>query len=95
MPTALEIEEWLGGLTEELAARYVARWDGRHLRVERRDGRDGIPWDDLQAVKNCMCGPEAFLVEFYPPESQVVNEVNARHLWWIGGELRGFGDYEP
>jgi hypothetical protein len=76
-----------------LVHRYMWSWDGYHLRVERRDGRDGIPWDDLQAIKNHVCGPDVLLVEFYPEEHAVVNDINARHLWSIGGELRGFGNY--
>lgn len=80
---------------QELAETYRWQWDGYHLRVERRDGADGIPWDDLQKIKNIACGPEMLLVEFYPPQEQMIDEVNARHLWAIGGEIEGFGTYRP
>lgn len=55
----------------------------RHLAVERRDGRDGIPWDDLQALKDEYLGPEVCAVEFYPAVGDVVNERNRRHLWEV------------
>jgi hypothetical protein len=54
-----------------------------HLRVWRRDGKDGIGWDELQAVKNEAFGPEVTCIEVYPPESEVVNETNMRHLWAV------------
>lgn len=54
-----------------------------HLRVWRRDHKDGIPWDDLQEIKNEVFGPEATAVEIYPPQPEVVDEVNMRHLWLV------------
>lgn len=42
---------------------------------------DGIPWDDLQRIKN-QCGyADACAVELFPPEAKVVNVANLRHLW--------------
>jgi hypothetical protein len=55
----------------------------RHMTVERVDGRDGIPWDVLQQLKDEYLGPDACAVEFYPPAGQVVNEINRRHLWEV------------
>lgn len=56
----------------------------RHLRVTRIDGRDGIPWDDLQVIKNELLGEDVLAVEIYPPAAQLVNELNMRHLWEVG-----------
>lgn len=43
--------------------------------------RDGISWDELMQVKR-ECGyGEAFAVECYPEDSQVVNVANLRHLF--------------
>jgi hypothetical protein len=53
----------------------------RHLKIRRDDGKDGISWDELQAIKDEHLGPEACAVEFYPPATNVVNEANIRHLW--------------
>ena len=52
-----------------------------HLMVEH-DGT--ITWDQLQIVKNEVWGPEARAIEVYPPEDQVVNTGNYRHLWRLG-----------
>jgi len=56
---------------------------GNHLRVWREDGRDGISWDELQQAKNDAWGEHATAVEIYPPQDEMVNEANMRHLWLI------------
>ena len=63
----------------------------RHLKVKRRDERDGIGWDVLQTIKNELLGPDAFAVEFYPPVIDVVDESNMRHLWEVPPSLLPFG----
>ena len=60
----------------------------RHLAVKRVDGKDGIAWDVLQALKNEALGPDACAVEFYPPADNVVNDTNLRHLWEVPADLR-------
>ena len=52
-----------------------------HLRVERHDGKDGIPWEVLQRIKNDILGKDTLAVEVYPPQDKVVNRSNTRHLW--------------
>jgi hypothetical protein len=52
-----------------------------HLIVNRRDGAGGTTWDELQAVKNIAFGPDVTCIEVYPPQHEVVNEMNIRHLW--------------
>jgi hypothetical protein len=52
-----------------------------HLIVRRRDGKDGITWDQLQHAKNKIVGAEHEGVELYPAESRLLNLRNARHLW--------------
>jgi hypothetical protein len=54
-----------------------------HLKVWRSDGSDGITWDQLQELKNETMGPEVCAIEFYPAESDLVNEVKMRHLWEV------------
>ena len=42
---------------------------------------DGITWDELQRLKReCGRGDKA-AVEIYPPDAEVVNDANMRHLW--------------
>lgn len=58
-----------------------------HLMVSH-DG--SITWDQLQAVKNAVWGPEARAIEVYPRQGDLVNSGNWRHLWRLGG-----GDFAP
>jgi hypothetical protein len=45
--------------------------------------KDGITWDELQTVKR-ECGyGAACAVELFPPDEQVVNVANLRHLWIV------------
>ena len=55
----------------------------RTMKVSRCDNKDGIPWDDLQELKNEYLGRDSCAIEFYPPERDVINEVNMRHLWEV------------
>lgn len=44
---------------------------------------DGITWDELQRVKT-ECGfGDQWAVEVYPPNDDVVNVANVRHLWLL------------
>ena len=51
---------------------WLERWDGKPIRCG---------WDTLQAIKNEICGEEVCLVEVFPAQNNVVNEVNRRHFW--------------
>lgn len=42
---------------------------------------DGITWDDLQRLKREAGFGEQEAVEVYPPDGDVVNVGNLRHLW--------------
>lgn len=51
---------------------------------------DGITWDELQRIKlECGFGG-CWAVECYPPENDVVNVANLRHLWLLS-EQPAFG----
>lgn len=62
--------------------------------------KDGITWEQLQAVKKSVGFGEHDAVEIYPKECDVVNKTNMRHLWivqpnaipfcWRGGNGSGF-----
>lgn len=42
---------------------------------------DGITWDELQQLKK-ECGfGDRWAVEIYPPDAEIVNVSNMRHLW--------------
>lgn len=39
-------------------------------------------WDDMCRLKNMFFGPDEWVVQFHPPESEYVNNmVNCLHLW--------------
>lgn len=45
--------------------------------------QDGITWDELMEIKR-QCGFEScWAVEVYPPDHQIVNVANMRHLWLL------------
>lgn len=57
-------------------------------RCERQPGgnwKDGITWDELMSVKAACGFADAWAVEVYPPEAEVVNDANMRHLWILDG----------
>ena len=41
----------------------------------------GITWDELQEIKRLLGLGDKCAVEIYPPEKDVVNVANMRHLW--------------
>lgn len=53
------------------------------LSVRRLDGEGGITWDELMRLKQEAGYDEYYGVELYPPESEVMNNMNARHIWLL------------
>jgi len=49
--------------------------------------QDGITWDELQSIKNEIGLGEFYAVEIYPPDRDVVNVANMRHLWILKSPL--------
>lgn len=45
------------------------------------DWEQGIEWDDLQQLKEDAGYGNLWAVECYPPDADVVNVANMRHLW--------------
>ena len=37
--------------------------------------------DNLQQIKNEYVGDHVTMVEYFPPNDELINEVNRRHLW--------------
>jgi hypothetical protein len=57
---------------------------------EQGQWRDGISWEELQAVKDGCGFSDCDAVEAYPRKSDVVNVANMRHLWIVPAEYAGF-----
>lgn len=85
-----------------LAVRYEESFPGVLCRLSvcrtmidaRGEWLEGITWDQLQRVKR-QCGfADHWAVEVFPPEADVVNVSNMRHLW-IMAEPLPFGWRDP
>lgn len=46
----------------------------------------GITWDEIQKIKRDIGRGEMWAVECYPPDSEVVNVANMRHIWLLPGK---------
>lgn len=57
------------------------------LDIVRHDLQDGITWDKLQEIKTACGFGELDAVEFYPPEKDVINTGNVRHLYIFAEKL--------
>jgi len=51
------------------------------LDIQKKDGKDGISWDDLQKIKNDCGFEDQDAVEFFPAKKDVINTENWRHLY--------------
>ena len=53
--------------------------------IDVKSGRwvEGITWDELQQCKSEAGYGEQCAVEIYPPDDQVTNVANMRHLWLL------------
>lgn len=45
-----------------------------------------LTWDEIQMIKDEIGRGKQWAVECYPPESEVVNVANMRHLWLLDQE---------
>ena len=63
---------------------YSTQVLGSHLIIRREDGGPvQCGWDTLQEIKNEMLGVDVCAVEVFPPQDELVDEANRRHLWVI------------
>ena len=61
----------------------VIRADSRSVANYDTTGRfsDGISWDELQWIKAQVGYGDRYAVELFPPDDEVTNVANMRHLW--------------
>lgn len=82
--------------SREFFAQVFEAGEGVRISVNRArldsHGRwsDRISWDELQAIKRQIGFGDLWAFEIFPPDSDVVNVANMRHLW-IPGEPPVFG----
>lgn len=55
----------------------------RTTRNSQGGWKDGLTWDELQAIKREIGFGDWYAVEVYPPDQDVVNVANFRHLWLL------------
>ena len=48
---------------------------------EKGDWHDGITWDELMQIKSDVGMGGDWAIEIFPPDNDVVNVANIRHLW--------------
>ncbi len=61
-----------------------------YLLCLRRDGEPSHSWLDFQQIKNTLAGEDEIALEVYPPQSRLLDTVNAYHLWVLPGRGRDF-----
>lgn len=52
---------------------------------------DGITWDEIQKIKQQIGFGDRHAVEVYPPDSEIVNVANLRHIWLVDAPLFAWG----
>ncbi len=62
-----------------------------HLTISRHDLREVVDWRHKQQIKNQLLGEQEEAVEIFPPEKDLVDAVNAFHLWSMVGKRTGLG----
>lgn len=76
----------------EIVRLSITHIEGRQFQGFDQDGprfkwQAGIPWEDLQDIKNHVGYANCDAVEVYPAQADVVNIANMRHLWVLPEKL--------
>lgn len=93
-PSPKQLKEgdgWFGELNEVLvdyAQKYCVmvrtiQIEGlsiEHACIRNQESTD-IPWAEKQRIKNEIFGKERVAIEYFPPESKLVDEANMYHIW--------------
>ena len=62
------------------------------LSIRRHDEACDFPWDEIQAIKNRVCGESREAFELFPRQADVVDVANMCHLWVLPeGTIAPFG----
>lgn len=57
---------------------------------ERGQWQDGLSWDELMECKRQVGRGDVFAVEVYPPDKDVVNVANMRHVFTFPESICGW-----
>ena len=89
--TPSPLAAWRGRRFMAMIFSEIVRDGSTYLRMQitrtelNSDGtwKDGISWDELQGIKYACGFGKAWMTEVYPPDEDIVNPSNARHLWIV------------
>jgi len=72
-------------LVQEFHEKGVIRLTVQRCAFDERERtwKGGIGWDDLQHLKTLAGYGDGAAVELFPPDAEVVNIANMRHLWLL------------
>ena len=73
--------QYLVQVYEEKGAAEIRLSIIRSVMIEDGEWQDGLSWEVMQKIKSDIGYGDAFAVEIYPPNEDVVNVANMRHLW--------------
>lgn len=65
----------------------------KHAAIRNATETD-IPWSEKQRIKNEIFGEEKQAIEFFPKQSELIDEANMYHLWILEDCELDFGIYE-
>jgi hypothetical protein len=86
--TALRSRTYLVQVFNEGRAGVLVRLSVNRTAVEPKGGwQQDIPWEDLQRLKREAGYGDLEAVEVFPPDKDVVNVANMRHLWVLAEPL--------
>jgi len=61
---------------------YLIEIEGNHAVIRRKDNEPANPsWYELQYMKNIAFGGDAFAIEVFPSQRNLIDGQNQRHLW--------------
>ena len=62
----------------------------KHAAIRNIDSTD-IPWSEKQRIKNELFGEEKQAIEFFPKQSELIDEANMYHIWILEEVELSFG----
>jgi hypothetical protein len=61
---------------------HQTRWgEVLQLLIRPNNGKPVRSWTEFQRIKNELVGSDRLAIEVFPPDSELVDEVNCYHLW--------------
>lgn len=78
--TIYQILVYRGEQADELVHEKWLKGKCTYLSIKRRDKRPVNNWQDMQTIKNRLCGTETDAIQIFPKESRMINQANQYHL---------------